>query len=374
MNKNIFRCKNCVMVSTRPRLTFNNEGLCSACVWSKEKKKINWKKRIENLKALLNKHKKINKNNSYDCLVPVGGGKDGSYVAYNLKHKYKMRPLCITFVPSLILPIGEKNIKNFVNSGYEHVAISPDVNVMYEINKIGFEEYGFPYYGWMTACTAGALRFAIDFNITLIVYGEDGELEYGGKSQTKKNPIYSAEYIKKILTEGHIDKILKKLSKKHRNNVKFFTYPTDKILRSKKIEITHWSSYENWDPYRNYITAKKFCGLQESISNNLGTFTNFAQNDQALVALHTYIMYLKFGFGRASADAAIEVRRGAMDRKQAMNLVNLYDGIYPEEFLETYLKYFKISEKKFNSILDRFANKKIFEKKNNRWILKKKIL
>ena len=28
----------------------------------------------------------------------------------------------------------------------------------------------------------------------------------------------------------------------------------------------------------------------------MGTFTNFAQNDQLLYTLHTYVMYLKFGF------------------------------------------------------------------------------
>ena len=34
-----FRCKNCVMISTRPRLTFDSRGFCSACQWA-EKKKI----------------------------------------------------------------------------------------------------------------------------------------------------------------------------------------------------------------------------------------------------------------------------------------------------------------------------------------------
>ena len=104
--------------------------------------------------------------------------------------------------------------------------------------------------------------------------------------------------------------------------------------------------------------------------NNVGTFTNFAQNDQALVALHTYMMFLKFGFGRASADAAIEVRRGAMNRSQAINLVNLYDGLYPEEFEELYLDYYKISKAKFHKILDKFANKTILKKKDKKWILK----
>jgi hypothetical protein len=54
--------------------------------------------------------------------------------------------------------------------------------------------------------------------------------------------------------------------------------------------------------------------------------------------------------------------------------LQLYDGKFPEQFLDIYLEYFKISKKKFNLILDKFANKNIFKKKNDRWILKKEIL
>jgi hypothetical protein len=100
---------------------------------------------------------------------------------------------------------------------------------------------------------------------------------------------------------------------------------------------------------------------------NPGTFTNFAQNDQALYALHTYLMYLKFGFGRANQDASIEIRRGAMDREQALNLVRLYDGNYPEEFMGLYLDYFKLTMTEFNAVLDRYANRNLFEKVDNRW-------
>jgi hypothetical protein len=101
--------------------------------------------------------------------------------------------------------------------------------------------------------------------------------------------------------------------------------------------------------------------------SNAGTFTNFAQNDQALYALHTYLMYLKFGFGRATQDASIEIRRGAMDRAQAVNLVRLYDGQYPDEFLETYLDYYQMTLAEFDEALDRWANRDLFEKVDGRW-------
>ena len=118
------------------------------------------------------------------------------------------------------------------------------------------------------------------------------------------------------------------------------------------------------------MIAKEHCGLREAEDANSGTFTNFSQNDQALYALHTYLMYLKFGFGRANQDASIEVRRGAMTRDQAVNLVRLYDGHFPEDYLPLYLDYYELSEDQFIEILDKFANKELFTKIDKRWFPK----
>jgi hypothetical protein len=78
-------------------------------------------------------------------------------------------------------------------------------------------------------------------------------------------------------------------------------------------------------------------------------------------------MYLKYGFGRATQDASIEIRRGAMDRSQAVNLVNLYDGQFPEEHLGQYLDYYQMSRKEFDRILDKWVNQTLFEKKDGYW-------
>ena len=51
-------------------------------------------------------------------------------------------------------------------------------------------------------------KVAIDLNITLIVYGEDGELEYGGSTETKHRLIYDSSYQKKIYLEDGYEKIM----------------------------------------------------------------------------------------------------------------------------------------------------------------------
>ncbi|MBF0233418.1 MAG: N-acetyl sugar amidotransferase, partial [Desulfamplus sp.] len=315
-------------------------------------------------RQLLDKHRR--EDGHFVCLVPVSGGKDGSYVAYNLKHKYGMNPLALTVTPALALEIGEQNLKSFVAAGYNHISINPAYEAMRVLNRVGLLEMGFPYYGWLIAIQAGVVRMASKMGIGLIFYGEDGEVEYGGSTETDRNPIYDVAYMKKIYLEGGYEKVIKK-SRIPQNDLYFFSFPSDEELMSTPIDITHWSYFENWDPYRNYLVAKEQCGLKEAEANNSGTFTNFSQNDQALYALHTYLMYLKFGFGRANQDASIEVRRGAMDRAQAVNLVRLYDGLYPEEFLQTYLDYYQISREQFDSALDRWANRDLFEKVDGYW-------
>jgi len=357
-------CSNCLSMSTRPRIKFDARGWCNACQWSETKQSLDWHSRQKELEALLARHRR--NDGTFDCIVPVSGGKDGSYVAYNLKHKYGMNPLAMTVTPALALPLGEENLKAFVASGYNHMSINPDQHAMRALNKTGFVEMGFPYYGWLIAIQAAIVRMAAVHRIGLIFYGEDGEVEYGGSTETDKNPIYDVGYMKKVYLEGGYDNVLQKSGLRD-EQLYFFRFPSDTELKGSRIDITHWSYFENWDPYRNYLVAKEFCGLKEADGSNAGTFTNFAQNDQALYALHTYLMYLKFGFGRANQDASIEVRRGAMDRQQAVNLVRLYDGHYPEEFMAMYLDYYQMTQAEFDAVLDHWANSKLFEKVDGRW-------
>lgn len=360
-------CSNCLSMSTRPRISFDSRGWCNACVWTETKKTLDWEARHKELERLLDRHRR--NDGRFDCLVPVSGGKDGSYVAYNLKHKYGMNPLAVTVTPALPLELGDRNLRAFVESGYNHISINPAFEAMRMLNKSGLIEMGFPYYGWLISIHTAVARAALGFGINLIFYGEDGEVEYGGSTETARNPIYGVDYQKKVYLEGGYEKVLEH-SGLSRGELQFFRFPSDEDLKRNPIELTHWSYFENWDPYRNYLVAKEHCGLQEAGESNAGTFTNFAQNDQALYALHTYLMYLKFGFGRANQDACIEVRRGAMDREQAVNLVRLYDGHYPEEFIPLYLDYYQMSPSEFDEVLDRYANRSLFAKDDSlgRWM------
>lgn len=374
MSKKIYWCKNCLNMSTRPRISFDERGWCNACQWMEEKKVTDWKIRENKLRNLLDKYR--SKSGNFDCIVPVSGGKDGSYVSYMLKHKYGMNPLTVTVRPSLPLGIGEENLNNFIKSGYNHIHISCNANVQDALNKYGFIEKGFPYYGWLIAIVTSVIRVAVQFKIPLIFYGEDGEVEYGGSIENKYKTLRSIEHLKEVNLESGHKKLLDKLVTNHdfdKNDLFFFSFPDDKELLNHSVYTTCWSYFEPWDSYRNYVVAKNHCGLIEKDDGNHDTFTNFSQNDQALYSLHAYMMYLKFGFGRATQDAGIEIRRGSMTREQAINLVQMYDNAYPNDLIDTYLEYYNMTKEEFDAVLDKYANKDLFEKIDGRWEPKFKV-
>ena len=224
---------------------------------AKKRKKIDWKKRQSMLETLLKKHR--SKGSRYDCITTVSGGKDGSYVSYNIKHKHKMNPLAVTFRPIMETEIGKKNLHSFIDSGYDHIHVTPDKEAMRVLNKIGLTDMGFPYYGWLMGIHTAVLRVALQMNIPLVFYSEDGEVEYGGDAKFKDQGVYDVEYQISRYMEGGYKKIIDKAKKEgmSERQLYWFTYPTKEELKNFNLQLTHYGFYENWDPYRNYVLAKE---------------------------------------------------------------------------------------------------------------------
>ena len=62
----MFYCKKCVMPNTRPGITFNEEGICSACQSYDRRKSIDWEARWKEFEALCDKYRGMN-GDGPDC-------------------------------------------------------------------------------------------------------------------------------------------------------------------------------------------------------------------------------------------------------------------------------------------------------------------
>jgi len=100
-------CKKCLMPDSRPRVEFDENGICNACNYSEFKKNrdINWETRHSEFEQMLDENRR--EDGYWDCIVPWSGGKDSTANALKLKFEYNMNPLLVTFNPLMPTAVGE---------------------------------------------------------------------------------------------------------------------------------------------------------------------------------------------------------------------------------------------------------------------------
>ena len=103
-------CVNCTMPDTRPGITFNKEGICSACTHYEKRTEIDWNQRWEEFEKICDKYRGINGPGEYDCAIAVSGGKDSHYQVHILKEVMGMNP--ILFCVEDNFPMTEAGIHN----------------------------------------------------------------------------------------------------------------------------------------------------------------------------------------------------------------------------------------------------------------------
>ena len=361
------------MPSTRPSTKFNSKGVCGACVSNEEKKQINWEKRRADLRKLCDDFRR---DDMFDIIIPCSGGKDGSYVAWKMKHEFGMHPLCVTLAPPMPMELGSKNVERFIASGFNHIQINPNTEIYKALNKRGFVQDGYPKRGFVAGLVPAVSRIAIGLDIKFIMWGEHPEVYFG---KNDFNPSgYKATYNQFLQADNCCGKdpseYLDQFSKK---DFYWWLLPSQKEMDKAGLYHTFWSLFESWDDELHRKLAVEKCGLQGSKKANISTYTTHSQVDDCIQPFFMYMAFIKFGFGRTTADCCLAIRSGRMTRKEAVKLVKKFDGKFPEEYLQKLLDYFEMTEQEFWKVVDSFANKKIQEKVNNRWQLKpsvKKIL
>ena len=371
MSKKIFWCKNCLNMSTRPRIAFDDRGWCNACQWMEEKKKIDWEPRQKELASLLDKNR--SKNGNFDCIVPVSGGKDGSYVAYTLKHKYGMNPLLVTWSPLVPTEIGRKNLDALVESGFNLILGKPNGTINRKLTKLSFEILGDPFQPFIYGQTNFPLTIAVKYGISLIMYGENGEVEYGGDMKgahipTKEIKNSDSHYFSNFPPEAWEKYGIEK------KDLYPYVAPKHEDIVKNNTEMHFMGYYKKWDSNAMYEYCKENTGFTANDERSEGTYTNFASLDDKLDGFHYYLAYLKFGTGRTTSDTASHIRAGRITREEGIELIKRYDGEFPKKYLDTFLQYCDITKEELDSVLDSWRSDHLWEKVDGVWKLRHNVM
>ena len=371
-------CKRCVVSNQRPRITFDDEGVCSACRFAERKDEgIDWDERADQLASLLDAHRG---RGHYDVLVPASGGKDSAFVAHTLKHEYGMNPLCVSFAPFIFTDVGLKNFNSFIQSGYDCITMFPNGLIHRKLARLAFEYLGDHFQPFPFGQLCYPMQMASKLNIPLVMFGENGEAEYGGDPAANDKPCWDTADWDRVYLKGtgvnnlvEIGLELGAFTREEAREVTiFYSLPPMEFDRNPEF---HWLGYyKKWHPQSNYYLATERFGFEANPDGHSeGTHSKYASLDDRTDGLHYYMAYIKFGIGRCTSDAAHEVRDGDITRDEAVALVERYDGEVPKIYMKETLDYLGLDYNHFCIVVNRYRNPRIWLKKNGSWKTRKNV-
>ena len=364
-------CVRCVMPGTRPDLALDNQGVCNACRAYEARSVIDWDQRHRELLQVLDRYRQHGRN--WDCIVPVSGGKDSTFQVIRML-ELGMTPLCVTATTCDLSPIGRKNLENISRLGVDHVEFTTNRIVRARLNRVGLTEVGDISWPEHVSIFTIPVRAAVQFNVPLIIWGENSQNEYGGPAAAADNQVLNRRWLEEFggLLGLRVSDLPATYGFDPRDLLPF-QYPSDEALTRTGVTGLFLGYFLPWDGLTNAVVAQAhgFTTLGRTVEGSMVDYENL---DNHQTGIHDYFKFLKFGFSRATDIASLHVRRGRLSRHDALAIVRTHDGRFPWTYLgkplAEILEPLHMSTEEFVDVCDRFTNRKIFKRDSSGALVK----
>jgi N-acetyl sugar amidotransferase len=378
--------------SVKQAIHLDETNICDACRVTEKKTSIDWQAREEELRALCDKHRST--DGSYDCLVPGSGGKDSFVAAHMLKYKYGMHPLTVTWAPHVYTEWGWRNFQRWIHAGFDNYLCTPNGRVHRLLTRLAVENLFHPFQAFILGQKSLAPKMAVLHQIPLVFYGEN-EAEYGNPMGDADSAIRQWKYfsapekssihlggtsIKDLTTDFGLEEV----------DLDPYLPANPDGLQKLGIEVHYLGYYTKWHPQSCYYYAVEHGGFEASPERTPGTYSKYNSIDDRIDDFHYYTTYIKYGIGRATYDAAQEIRSGDINREEGVALVQRFDGEFPTRFAEEIFAYLSIPEKEFpkaskmfeqptidmayfNNLADSFRSPHLWSYNDGQWSLRHQV-
>jgi hypothetical protein len=197
-----------------------------------------------------------------------------------------------------------------------------------------------------------------------LIWGENPQFEYGGPASVGSNPNLDSEW-----REKHGGFFLDKMGPEEMTkygidirNLKPYLYPSDEEINQIGVTGIFLGYYLKWDARKQLEIVKQSGFTLHPDGKSEGTYTDYENLDTKYVALHDYFKWIKFGFGRATDHASIDIRNERLTREDGLKLVKQHEGKIPERYFKEFLEDFELTREEFYQICDKFTNRELFKK------------
>lgn len=360
-------CTSCLYPETKPDLSFDGRGVCSACLAYEKRVEVDWAARRKQFIELIERYRNPNGSN-YDCIVPVSGGKDSTYqVIRCLQHG--LNPLCVTGTTDSLSDIGRRNIESLKLLGVDYIEVTFNPVIRRRINKMALAQVGDISWPEHIAIFTTPVRLAVQMGIKLIVWGENPQNEYGGPAASQEGNILNRRWLEEFggLLGMRVTDLVGQVGIETKHLIPY-AYPSDEDLQRVGVTGLFLGYFFPWDGLTNALIAQAY-GFESYPHLVEGSLASYENLDNYQTGIHDYFKFLKFGFGRATDIANNHIRRGRLMRSDAVEMVRRHDGMYPHTCLGRALKdilaEIDMSVEEFDKVCDRFTNKRLFIRDNH---------
>ena len=384
-------CKKCVMTNQRPASTveFNHtrdtrkvtmsiddSGVCDACRQAENKENIDWEAREKELIDLLGRYRRS--DGRYDCIVPGSGGKDSAFQAHILKYKYGMNPLTVTWPPILYTDYGYQNFINWVKvGGFDNITYTPNGRTQKILTKLSIENLLHPFQTFILGQKNLGPKLAAKFDVPLVFYGEN-EAEYGNPiadnaTSLRDKSFWTANSERDLYLAGVSLHSLCEEYNIPMSDLMTYLPVTEREMRSIDVNVHYLGYYLKWTPQEVFYYATENTGFKARPFRSQGTFSKYSSIDDKMDDLHFYTTFIKFGMGRATYDAAQEIRNKHLTREEGVALVKKFDGEFPDRYFDDVMSFLDMEPSYFHKLCDEARSPHLWVKENGLWRLRNPI-
>jgi N-acetyl sugar amidotransferase len=338
----VHRCGTCILPDSLPGVTLDNHGVCNYCRDFNRRESQHplpsEEKRHEQLDRLVKKYRK--RAGTYDCLVPVSGGKDSMLVLHAASRLLHFKVLAYNFDNGFQSAAARENIQRAVKTlGVDLITYKPNEEQLHKLFKVFLTRAG----EFCTPCNliiqAAAFRIAAQNRIPLILSGGSSRV-FGGIQGVSASKYADRAYYRHVL-EGQVD--FKEVARFVVEN------PWKRAIRR----------YLHIGPTLVEVLDYVYPGLQQArdlLEKELGwrpTSGELEHGDCTLNPLKDYVQNRKWGYSEVTQSYSSLVRTKQLTREEALHHAEAEETREPPPVLEHFLAQIKMSRQEFDQTVHR---------------------
>ena len=319
--KKMKRCSRCLLPETYPNIIYNGDGVCNYCT---SYAPIEYKGETK-LEELFGTYRNRNNKEGYDCVVAVSGGRDSTFMLYELIESYNMRVLAYNYDNGFVSEQAKLNLKRITEAlGVDLVTMKHDQTKYFRNNLIALTKKFSPTMvptlclGCRYGIVSGACKVAMKYKAPLVFFSSSrlentsfkneffkirfNKKVVGMASEFFSNPFYfKPSFIPMYIRDYfHDDSHLHPLS------------PWLKLLYG-KVKIVEFFDYVQWDEKKIETTIEK--DLEWKKPNDVKSSWRF---DCLVHSFKDYFYLNSVGFTERDDLLSNMIREGMISREEAL--------------------------------------------------------